>query len=162
MAKRIGERPKVSGKSADLGDRLLALGDRRGIEGDPDRQRCPGSSIFRRRLRPSYGRVSGGRSRSPVSSFQSPPLKPLTTRDRMPTERSKRASALAKYSQWPDLRLTRKSSTGSSVAVDDFHLQGVSELTGFAEISFERAGARDDARQADRDRCRRRWARRSL
>ncbi len=48
-----------------------------------------------------------------VNSFQSPPLKPLTMREGMSIERNNRASALAKYSQWPSLRLTRKSSTGS-------------------------------------------------
>ena len=53
----------------------------------------------------------------------------------MSMDRSRRASALAKYSQWPFLRLTRKSSTGSRLAIDHVHLEGVAELAGIAEVS---------------------------
>ena len=63
----------------------------------------------------------------------------------MLTDLSKSASALAKYSQCPCLRLTRKSSTGSRLVVHDVHLQSVAELAGIAEKHFELARARVDA-----------------
>ena len=72
MADRIGERAEVAGDAADLGDRLLALGGRGGIEGDPDRGVDRGSSS-RCRPRPSYGRVSGGRSWSRSARSSRPP-----------------------------------------------------------------------------------------
>ena len=55
MAKRIGEGPEVAGQAADLGYRLLALGDGRGIEGDPHRGSYPGSSSAGVGLNPAMG-----------------------------------------------------------------------------------------------------------
>ena len=75
-----------------------------------------------------------------VISFQSPPLKPLTIRVGMSIERSISARALAKYSQWPSLRLTRKSSTGSSLRVDRLHAERIAELVGIAQEDLQGAG----------------------
>ena len=53
-----------------------------------------------------------------VSSFQSPPLKPLTIAGGMSIERSSRASALAKYSQWPCLAVDQEVFDGVELVVD--------------------------------------------
>src|SRR6266542_3007204 len=49
--------------------------------------------------------------------FHSPRWKPLTTRAGTPTVRSSTVSAVAKYSQLPERRTNRKSSSGSVLAV---------------------------------------------
>ena len=117
VADQVGDLAEVRREAADLGDRLA-------------RARSPGvgsrviqigcsvrAGVAEVGLDPAMG-VLLRTFMTWARSFQSPPLKPLTIRAGMSTERSSSVRALAKYSQWPSLRLTRKSSTGSSVGVD--------------------------------------------
>ncbi len=58
----------------------------------------------------------------------------------MSIDRSKRASALAKYSQWPFLAVDQKVLDRVERGVDDVHPQAVGELAGIAQERLERMG----------------------